>query len=66
MTFITNLYALLSSDPSNLAELGTLQGSFPSQLARKILTLAFSCACPVYTARKSARATTEGRGTKNG
>jgi len=46
MTFITNLYALLSSDPSNLAELGTLQGSFPSQLARKILTLAFSCACP--------------------
>jgi hypothetical protein len=25
-----------------------LQGSFPSQLARKILTLAFSCACPVY------------------
>jgi hypothetical protein len=54
MTFIANLYTLLSGDPGNLAGLGTLQGSFPSQLARKILTLAFSCACPVYTARNSA------------
>jgi hypothetical protein len=46
MTFIANLYALLSGDPGNLAELGTLQGSFPSQLARKILTLAILMRLP--------------------